>query len=337
MVLIIVTDPQPLAALRRLYSGLGFILFPLSVVMIRYTTLGREWTNDGFLMVTGITTNKNMLGLIAFVISLGALWNFRWLLINRSQPHRSRRIIAQGILLMFGLSVLHISHSSTSLACFLLGGGLMLATHLRAIKQQPSRVHVLCLALVVLGGSFALLGGTADVALALGRQPTLSGRTFMWTAMLGAVSNPIIGVGFDSFWTSPEAETFHHNLSLLHWYHPDQINEAHNGYLEVYLNLGWIGVCLIAIILITGYVRASKALRRDHELGSLMLANIIAGAVYSITEAGFRTLNPVWIFILLAVISASGANVGLFGTKQRAVRYYSERRVTSTRRQRATV
>ncbi len=42
MVLIIATDPRPLAALRRLYSRIGFLLFPLSVVLIRYTTVGRR-------------------------------------------------------------------------------------------------------------------------------------------------------------------------------------------------------------------------------------------------------------------------------------------------------
>jgi exopolysaccharide production protein ExoQ len=311
MALIIVTDPQPLAALRRFYTRVGILLFPLSIVLIRYSTLGRSWDADGILMTIGVSTHKNSLGLIVFVMSLGVVWNFRWLLMNRNEPNRRRRLAAEGIILAFGIILLSIAHSSTSLTCFLLGSGILFLTHLRTIRS-PTRVHLLSALIFLFGGGFMLFGGMGDVAGALGRGADLSGRTFMWAAMFPAVSNPLIGAGFDSFWTSPNADVFHHSLSLLHWYHPERINEAHDGYIEVYLDLGWIGVCLMASILATGYWRACKTFRRDPELASAMLAYIITGAIYSITEAGFRTLNPIWICILLALVSVSGASKGLF-------------------------
>jgi O-antigen ligase len=127
----------------------------------------------------------------------------------------------------------------------------------------------------------------------------------------------MIGVGFESFWNSPNVLIFQRGLTRIHWYHPELLNESHNGYLEVYLNLGWIGVGLILLILTTGYSRGCKVLRRDRELGGLTLAYIITGAVYSITEAGFRIMNPMWIFILLAVVVASGANARLFADSSR--------------------
>jgi O-antigen ligase len=87
---------------------------------------------------------------------------------------------------------------------------------------------------------------------------------------------------------------------------------AHNGYIEVYLDLGWVGLCFIAFILISGYRRAAKAFGRDPQFGSLILAYIATSALYSITEVGFRVLAPSWIFLLLAVVSASGVAAGLF-------------------------
>jgi O-antigen ligase len=99
------------------------------------------------------------------------------------------------------------------------------------------------------------------------------------------------------------------------WQGGEGLNEAHDGYIEVYLNLGWIGVCLISLVLISGYRRAVAAFRLNPSIGGLMLAYIIAAAVYSITEAGFRMLDPVWIFLLLAVVSASGIVAGLPGTR----------------------
>jgi len=41
------------------------------------------------------------------------------------------------------------------------------------------------------------------------------------------------------------------------------VNEAHNGYLEVYLNLGWVGVGLIGLILMKGYSNVVTAFRFD--------------------------------------------------------------------------
>ena len=312
MVLIIVTDTQPLDALRRLYSRVGLVLFPISLVLIRYTALGRAWNNDGLLSIVGVSTDKNMFGLILYAISLGVLWNFRWLLMNRGERNRNRRLVAQGVLLVFGLVELLMSHSSTSLVCFFIGSTFMLATHLPAIRYRPSRLHLLVLALLALGGGAVIFGLAGSVANALGRDTSFSGRTLIWAALLPAVSNPMIGTGFDSFWHSPNVLLFQSALNSQGWYHAELLNEAHNGFLEVYLNLGWIGVCLIVVILTTGYSRALKALGRNHDLGGLMLAYIIAGLIYNSTEAGFREMSVNWIFILLAVVGASGVNAGLF-------------------------
>ena len=311
MVLIILTDLQPMAALRRLYSRVGFILFPLSAVLIRYTSLGRAWDNDGMLSIVGVTTNKNMFGLILFVITLGVLWNCQLLLANKSEPNRNRRLVAQGTLLLFGLVELRLAHSSTSLACFALGSGLMLAMHLRSIQRRPSRVHLLSFAVFALGGLALFIGGTGDVASALGRDSTFSGRTLIWSALLPTVTHPMIGTGFDSYWNSPNVLQFQRTLNAQGWYHAEGLNEAHDGYLEVYLNLGWIGVSLIAVILITGYSRTCRAFRRNREIGSLILPYILTVMIYNITEAGFRTLGASWIFMLLSVITASGINAGL--------------------------
>lgn len=312
MALIICTDGQPLVAVRSLYLRVGSILFPLSLYLIYFTDLGSG--SDGARIVyTGVTTNKNVLGVVCYAVSLGVLWSVRWLHIKKGEPSRGPRLAGGWVLLVFGLALLLMSHSSTSLAAFLVGSVIMLATSLPAIGNRPFRVHLLCGVFILAGAGGYLLGGSGHLANALGRDGSLSGRTDMWAAMFPAVSNPLTGVGFDSFWTSPNAVVFHHNLNALHWFHSERINEAHNGYIEVYLNLGWIGVCLIAAILITGYWRAGKAFQRNRELGSLMLGYIISGAIYSITEAGFRTLSPLWICILLAVVSASGANAGLFG------------------------
>jgi exopolysaccharide production protein ExoQ len=309
MVLVIVTDAQPIAALRRLYSRLGFILFPFSVVLIRYTDLGRGYDPSGNPMNTGVTTNKNALGLIVFLVSLGALWHARALLMDKKAPNRGRRLVAQGTLLTFGIVLLGMAHCATAVACVVLGAGLMLATGLRAIRSRPGWVHVVCLGIILAGGLTLLFGGESMVTSALGRESNLTGRTDIWRASIAAADNPIFGTGFESFWNANVKKVA---AGLPGYWEIDNLVSAHNGYIEVYLDLGWTGVGLIALIVIGGYRRAAKAFKRDPQLGSLILAYIATSAFYSITEVGFRVLTPSWIFLLLAVVGASGVVAGLF-------------------------
>jgi len=88
------------------------------------------------------------------------------------------------------------------------------------------------------------------------------------------------------------------------------INSAHNGYIDVYLNLGWVGLSLIAFILVGGYRRTVATFRRNPELAGLMLAFVATSAIYSVTEAGFRILTPTWICLLLAALAPSGGVTG---------------------------
>jgi exopolysaccharide production protein ExoQ len=306
MILIVVTDEQPVAALRRLFSRLGFILLPVSLLLIKYYPyLGRFYgVWDGAQVNVGVTLDKNFLGVITFVLSLGAVWRVFGLLQSEEiSPNRRRQLLAQGTLLVLGVWLLTMANSATSLVCFILGAGLMLATKLRFMRRNPAAVHALVLTLMLSAGLLMLLGGGASAAHALGRNASLTGRTDIWAAVIPMAANPLVGAGFESFWLNPRV---HQRLWELFPGLP--LNEAHDGYIEVYLNLGWVGVSMIAFILIDGYRRSVKAFRHEPALGALLLAYVLTATTYNISEAGFRMLNPFWIFFLLAVIEAR--NVG---------------------------
>ena len=90
MVLVVVTDADPIAALRRLFSRVGFILLPASVLLIKYSDLGHQIDPWGDFFNTGVTTNKNTLGMITFVLSLGTVWSVCTLLRARLGRTRNR-------------------------------------------------------------------------------------------------------------------------------------------------------------------------------------------------------------------------------------------------------
>jgi O-antigen ligase len=315
--LVVVTDPHPVEALKRLFSRTGFLMLPTSLLFIKYfPQMGRGFSPAGEPMNLGITTNKNTLGVVLLVIALGTLWNTITLLRDKKRPDRRRHLIAQGVLLLFGVSLLGIAHSATSASCFVLGAGLSIATNLRAVRSRPNRIQVICLLLAVAGLGTFLFSGSANVAGALGRSSTLSGRTEIWAALIPTVPNSLVGAGYEGYWISPAPEQLWEQLAHSGWWHPEVlVTEAHNGYIEVFLNLGWLGVGLIALILITGYRRAIAAVRVNPPIGGLMLGYVMASAVYSITEAGFRSLDPIWMFLLLAITCSTAITAGYFGER----------------------
>jgi hypothetical protein len=108
------------------------------------------------------------------------------------------------------------------------------------------------------------------------------------------VRNPVFGTGFESFWVGPRLEKM--TVSI------DQtVNQAHNGYIEIFLNLGWTGVALLAGLLVSGYRRIVPAVRRQTQAGSLRLAYWLVALAYNFTEAGFKMMNPVWVVFLLSI------------------------------------
>lgn len=313
MVLVIVTEMDPAAALRRLFARVGFLLLPVSVLLIRYSDWGRGYDPAGIPMNIGVATNKNSLGLIAFLLSLGALWSFFHIFReNRSHNRtRTRRLVAHGVLFAFGAAVLSMAHSATSVACLILGSVLVLATQLPLIKRNPAAVHALVVVLLLSGVLAMAFGGEKGVVGALGRDTTFTGRTEIWRAVIPLCPNPIIGAGFENFWIGPSHDNLVHNLT--NWWNVANLNEAHDGYVEVYLNLGLVGVALILVILITSYQSAAASFRRDPETGALMLAIVATATIYNVTEAGFRLLTPIWIFLLLAGTLSRGTVRGLIG------------------------
>jgi len=294
MVMVVVTEAQPAAALRRLFSRAGFVLFPASILLVKYfPKLSRYYTPEGLLLIGGVTTNKNLLGVGAFLLALGALWQVLTLLRDRKQPHRGQRLLAQCILLSLGMELLVMAHSATSSACFALGGFLMLAIPL--IKHRPAALHALVLVIILGGSLIKLLGIQGEVMKGMGRSSDLTGRTEIWEVLEGMDTNPIVGAGFETFWYGPRLEYMNRKFP--------GINESHNGYIEMWLNLGGIGLVLIVLVLGQGYRRAVATFRRDPLLGGLLVAYIVTAVMYNVSEAGFRMLGPEWIFIVLSVVA----------------------------------
>jgi O-antigen ligase len=138
----------------------------------------------------------------------------------------------------------------------------------------------------------------AMLAEAVGRSPDLTGRTEIWNAVLSTGTNPLVGAGYDSFWLGPRLRWVWEKTGIT-------INEAHNGFLEVYLNQGLIGLFLLAGFLVASYRTICRRVGTLSSLGSLSLALWTVLLFYNVTESAFRG-HLMWVAFVLGVIVLPG-------------------------------
>lgn len=300
MVLVVLSDRHPSAAVKRLLVRVGFLLIPISVLLIIYfPKIGANWSPDG--LVQGVATSKNGLGEICVLFGLGSVWFFWRALRDSKSTRRTGRLIAHGVFLVMVLWLFTISSMITALACFLMGSALIVATSIRSVARKSAIVHMMVAGMVSLSVFALFFESGGSLLTDLGRNSTLTGRTELWRVLLGITGNPLVGTGFQSYWLGPRLA----KIWSFFWWTP---NEAHNGYLGVYLNLGLIGLALLGVLILTGYRNVIRSLRRDPEFGSLWLAYFVAAVIWNFTESSFsRMMEPMWIFFLLLVMAATRA------------------------------
>jgi O-antigen ligase len=296
MILIVLSDRRPTAAVKHFLARGAFILIPLSVLFTKYCPiLGRSYGRwDWRTYYTGVTTNKNTLGVICLLFGLASVWRFLAACDHRVKG-RTEQLLAHGVILVMVGWLFWKANSMTSLACFLLASCLLLATHFRSVARRPAAVHFMVAAVIGVCVSTLFLGLGTGALETIGRNSTLTDRTSIWAMVLGMGTNPLLGTGFESFWLGPRLESMWNAYS---W----GPGEAHNGYIEIYLNLGWIGVVLLAGVIVTGYQTVLAAFHRKLPTWNLVLAYFVVGVVYNFTEAAFfRMMAPAWILFLLAI------------------------------------
>ena len=296
MVLIVLSDREPYTAVKRLLARTTFFLIPLSILLIKYYPhLGRAYARDWTTVYVGVTTNKNALGVICLLCGLASVWRFVTAYQERKSTGRNRQLIAHGAILLMIVWLFRHANSMTSLSCILLAGAVLLGAHMRAVVRRPVVLQIFIAAGVSASASVLFLGLGPGLLQAMGRDPTLTDRTEIWSLIFTLTNNPLFGTGFESFWLGPRLD----RIWALYTWGP---NEAHNGYIEIYLSLGWMGVALLAFVLATGYKTVVAGFRRRLPTASLMLAYFVTGVVYNFTEAAFfRMMAPPWILFLLAI------------------------------------
>ena len=292
-VMVVLSDPCPFEAVRTVLRRVCYLLISLSIVLVKYYPgVGMRFSSWGGLELTGVSTSKNMLGVSCLVSGIFFFWDTltRWH--QRSEVHVRRVILVNIAFISMTLWLLNLSQSKTSTVCLVIGC-LVIA----AARRHSGWVRALAPASFLLYLILALgfdMGG--QISEAVGRSSDMSDRIRIWQVLLSVPINPLLGTGYQSFFLGPRIQWVWARLT------GDNVLQAHNGYLAIYLELGLIGLFLLSTFLITTYRKICKQLKALAPLGSLGLGLWTLLLFYNVTEAAFGGGLP-WLALIMASVT----------------------------------
>jgi len=203
-----------------------------------------------------------------------------------------------------GASVLAIvgSRSTTALASLVAMAGIYLLFRLRAVDRPLKLAAFGC---VMLTGVLAVLSGLVDldaVMGSIGKSSDLTGRWPLWTRLVETSGEHLLlGHGYGAFWLGSNPIVV--QIWSDGYFKPI---DAHNGLLNVYLDLGVLGVLIFLAWLGSAlYLALHQLDRHDLPTKGFLFALLLLFVIYSVSEAIFLRANGfLWILMVVASVRA---------------------------------
>jgi O-antigen ligase len=198
----------------------------------------------------GVAITKNSLG---FFMALGLLACAAGALIDRS---RARSAVVSAVPMMVALA---LTDSKTGLVIAAVVA--LYATTAVLGRRRSGPLALASLALFACAGA-AVLAPTltlASSAALIGEDTTLTGRDEIWQeSLLAADARQYLGHGYGSFWDA--SDTAERIRARVLW----EVPHAHNGPLDILLDLGVVGVVLAGAVVLGLIVRGVSDLVQGH-------------------------------------------------------------------------
>jgi O-antigen ligase len=291
MALIILTEENPWNALESLFRRIIYILMPFSLLLIKYYTyLGVEYSiSSGGLMWIGVTTQKNSFAGLCLFSAFFIIWTlFKRRLISEQSIHTKYQSFIEIFILGLSLYLMggpnhNLSYSATANIVFTIGLLSLCGFYFMKkwnIKIGQTALVIATTFIIIYGIITPFLGGLSiiDPSAAMGREDNLTGRTEIWATLIPyAMQRPIWGYGYGGFWT-PEIKA----ITSTH---------AHNGYLDIIIDLGVIGLGFFYIFLISCCRKAYSLMLRNYQWGIFFLCILFMNIIYNIAETTLHILS----------------------------------------------
>lgn len=271
---------------KDLFSILVWVHLELLLMSVFRGNHGGAWT--------GVFGHKNTFGLTMAIVPIlmylqsVRIPKYKWLFLG-----------------LAALAVFCVQKSSSGMGKLLLILLFSLLGFLRFIKRLPPRLAFACMGVFLAIGIslLILISENAEYIIVdkLGKDMTLTGRTYLWSLVVPAINrHPWVGYGYQGFWQPWRGLENPANI-IRHPKFGDFIPmHSQNGFLDIALNVGWVGLTLFILSLLTNIYYGVRHLTRSRGPESVLPLVVLTWVVMSnITEVGINAIASSWIFYVL--------------------------------------
>jgi O-antigen ligase len=197
------------------------------------------------------------------------------------------------------------AHSATALFSFLLAFGIVIACRFSPLPVKATYPLILALTALTLVVLFA------SILPLIGKSADLTGRLPLWRGVMEMISRrPLLGYGYSGFWGN--AATVSHLIT-------DDTFEAyysHNGYLEVTLSLGSVGLALVLAFMVRGIAASLAFFEAGQETFRFWpLALLTWMVIHNLAECSILWQNSlIWAVAVATVYTLSRARMPVEAT-----------------------
>lgn len=278
----------------RLFQLLGWCVILSSIfAALMFPQYGMDNQGEGVVGAwIGIFPHKNWCSIMVAFLLAGAFY---------LKPTTHFTGVTRPIYILLSLFVIYMSQSRTG---WIVAASLILyvcvTKYLRRYQARDRLLITFASSGLAIVAVSAFVQYYTTIMFLLGKDPTLTGRTKIWTlALYSAMKRPLLGYGYHAFWNGLQGESA--NISLAdRWIVP----AAHNGFLDLWLGLGLIGLALVMYSL----VKAVRDSITCHRVGSSpamewYLCLVFVTVVSNIAELTLMVPNYLaWILYVLACV-----------------------------------
>ncbi|MBN8528349.1 MAG: O-antigen ligase family protein [Caulobacterales bacterium] len=282
------------AALPRLLTHAALVMAVGSLVMVfAFPAIGvHHDVNAG--LWRGLWYEKNQMGIVMVAGAIAAAAT-----LASSDPRRLLPFVTLALTTLLVLA----TQSKTSLLCLMLGVGVV--GGLWTLRKGGAAFAVVMVWLGVVVAAFATWAWSThsvEILEALGKDPSLTGRTNIWASLMRRVGErPWTGYGYNAFW-GRESVPAAFVRQETGWTVPS----AHNGWIDVLVQLGWPGAILVgtltALTVLITLLRVGAAGARE---GYWALGYFTAFFLLSLSESILLShQNLPWVLFLAMLTRA---------------------------------
>ena len=245
----------------------------------------------------GVFTHKNQFG--AFMAPGGVIF-----LLNAFRGGKYSWI-SWGMLIL-SCATMVWSQSTTALGTFIVMLMLCFIYRIFRWRYEVMVSAILAVTIISFAGIILLFGLGSDSLLDLvGKDVTLSGRTFIWQYVWDKIElRPWLGYGLAAFWNGYDGPSGYVQLAMT-----IAVIYAHNGFLDIWLSLGAIGLSVFVLGFFSTTIQSLKLLRKTNNpegfwpllfLTYILLSNLTEGTISNLNSSFWALYTAVSYSLVIA-------------------------------------